>query len=192
MSIYTFEPLKFVWDSNAKTTRHADYDSVQMSISLFDNTDFDTYKTWLNGDAVKSITNDSSKGKLTAGDLTGWASAFNNYSSRCIQVAVQFKPIQTYEMVGGFCIYIASWAKPTDPNNPNINLVNEALGISCNTVKATSGPTVNTSWNSPDFRSFWLPVAYKSDLDAGKLNLWDDTNTILQGYRTSFSPYRGL
>ena len=76
-------------------------------------------------------------------------------------------------------MYIASWPRPKDPSNPNINFVDEPLGITCCTVKATQSQTVNTAWNSPDFRSFWLPVIYKNDLDAGTLNLWDDTNTIL-------------
>lgn len=104
-------------------------------------------------------------------------------------------------MSGGFCIYIEKWQFTTDPNNPylpglgsaGVNVTTQQLGISCSIVKSTTGPQVNQIWNSPDFRSFWLPVGYKTQLDAGTLNLFDDTDATLQTYRMdNKSQYRGL
>ena len=103
-------------------------------------------------------------------------------------------------MSGGFCMYIKQWQYATDPSNPLIaqgaagtNVTTEPLGISCSVVKATTGPTVKTTWDSTDFRAFWLPLSYKDKLDAGTLDLYDLTDTTLQSYRLDTQTiFRGL
>lgn len=60
-------------------------------------------------------------------------------------------------------------------------------------MKATTGPTVKTTWDSQDFRAFWLPLSYKDKLDAGTLDLFDTTDTTLQSYRLDTQTiFRGL
>ena len=85
MTLYTFEPKTFTYDSTKTTPK--EYESFQMKITIFDNTDYTTYKTWLNGDAVQYInlvTDGSSY--LTSSDLTAMAAKFATYSPLSIEV----------------------------------------------------------------------------------------------------------
>ena len=95
-------------------------------------------------------------------------------------------------MSGGFCILKEYWMRiltqtetdQTDHNGETINkdnFENEPLGITCATVKANSGPTIDEK-TFADRKSFWLPLTYKTQLDEGTLNLWNTTDTTLQGY----------
>jgi len=124
-----------------------------MQIVLYNNVNYDTYNQWLNSDAVLYL-NPSSSYNLKASDLTAWAQKFPSYNRRSIQVTTQFNPIQNQGMSGGFCMYIKSWSYNGDPNNPLLdqsgvaNPTTEDLGITCSVVKARSGPTVDTTWNS--------------------------------------------
>ena len=81
MTLYTFEPKVFTVDTSTVTPRT--YESIKMTISIYDNADYDTYKTWLNGDAVQYI-NASGSYKLTSTDLTGMAAKFQSYSKQSI------------------------------------------------------------------------------------------------------------
>ena len=56
-----------------------------MKITIFDNTDYTTYNTWLNGDAVQYI-DESGAYKLKSSDLTSMASKFATYSPQSIEV----------------------------------------------------------------------------------------------------------
>ena len=61
------------------------YDSFNMKITIFDNTDYTTYKTWLNGDAVQYI-DEGGLYELTSSDLTSMAAKFATYSPQSIEV----------------------------------------------------------------------------------------------------------
>lgn len=179
MAITSFAPTLFTWKVDDRLTGIHQYTDISIQIAIYNNVNYDTYKTWLNSDAVLYI-NPSSLFNLNSSDLTSWANKFPSYNRRAIQVQTQFNPIQNQGMSGGFCIYIKSWSYNDDPNNPLIdqtgvaNVKTEELGITCNVAKARSGPTVDIAWNSQDFRSFWLPLRFKTNLDTGSLDLFDD------------------
>ena len=195
----TFEPTLWTWNTADKLTGIKDYTELLMTIAIYPNTKYQTYKDWLAGSEASQYINPSSSYKLSSADLANWNAKFKNYDNRAIEVTVQFTPIQQQGQSGGFCIYKQDWTYSTDPNNPLVDnsagtaTTTQTLGITCSVVKATTGPTVVTTWNSPDFRTFWLPISYKANLDAGTLNLYDDTDSTLQSYRTdNKSFFKGL
>lgn len=142
MSRHTFEPENFTWDEKSPTFGKQTYSAVGIDIILYDNTEYDIYRAWLNGDAVQFI-EPSGANQLTSYYLNLFSGKFDSYHKRCMQVTVSFNPIQAQGAEGGFCLYIEKWMYPRDPNLPNVNLVEQELGITCSTVKALSGPTVN-------------------------------------------------
>jgi hypothetical protein len=85
MTLYTFEPKTFTFNTSKVIPKT--YESFQMKITIGDNTDYTTYKTWLNGDAVQYIDASNLK-KLTSSDLTAMAAKFQTYSPLSIEVEV--------------------------------------------------------------------------------------------------------
>ena len=65
-----------------------------MQIIIYNNKKADTYNTWLNGSEAQQYVNPSTSYHMTSSDLSSWQSTLKNYSSRCIEVTVQFNAIQ--------------------------------------------------------------------------------------------------